>query len=259
MRQRPVSFAHRFARLDQIRFGYSRILGELKKLGIRAIAKSTVKNILKEHGLDPGPKRGESTWTDFLKRHAATLYACDFFSKKVVTLRGVVEGFILFFIHVSSGRLHIAGMSTKPTQAWTPERAREARGFLAGPPGERPILLRDHDTKFGDHFDAVLRENGVRVNKVGPQAPHLNAIAERWVQTVEHECLDNFVVFGEAHLRYLLDEFLQHYHLERPHQALGNRPPSGADPPQALAPTLGEIECQERLGGLLKHYHRSAA
>jgi len=240
-------------------WGYSRILGELKKLGIRAIAKSTVKNILKEHGLDPGPKRGEGTWTDFLKRHAATLYACDFFSKKVVTLRGVVDVFVLFFIHVSSRRVRIAGMSTKPTQAWTAARAREALGFLACPAGERPILLRDHDTKFEGGFDTILRENGVRVQKVGPQAPNLNAVAERWVQTVEHECLDHFIVFGEAHLRYLLAEMLAHYHLERPHQGLGNRLLSGAHPPQALALTSGEIECQERLGGLLKHYRRRAA
>jgi putative transposase len=228
-------------------------------LGIRAIAKSTVKNILKEHGLDPGPKRGEGTWTDFLKRHAATLYACDFFSKKVVTLRGVVEVFVLFFIRVSSRRVHIAGKSTKPTQAWTAERAREALGFLAGGPGERPILLRDHDTRFEGAFDAVLRENGVRVNKVGPQAPTLNAIAERWVQTVQQECLDHFVVFGEAHLQYLLDQFLEHYHLERPHQGLGNRLPSGADPPPVAAPASGDIECEQCLGGLLRHYQRGAA
>jgi putative transposase len=58
-------------------WGYSRILGELKKLGIQSIARSTVKNILKEHDLDPGPKRGEGTWTDFLKRDAPTLCASD--------------------------------------------------------------------------------------------------------------------------------------------------------------------------------------
>jgi putative transposase len=240
-------------------WGYSRILGELKKLGIRAIAKSTVKNILKEHGLGPGPKRGESTWTDFLKRHAATLYACDFFSKKVVTLRGVVEVFVLFFIHVSSRRVHIAGMTTKPTQAWTAERAREALSFLCGTPGERPILLRDLDIKFEGGFDIVLRKNGVRVNKVGPQAPNLNAVAERWVQTVEHECLDHFVVFGEAHLRYFLDEFLAHYHLERPHQGLGNRLLSGANQRPVSTTDSSDIECQERIGGLLCHYRHWAA
>jgi putative transposase len=193
-------------------WGYSRIFGELKKRGIHAIARSTVVKILKEHGLDPGPKRGEGTCTDFWKRHAATLYACDFFSTKVITLRGMAEVFILSFIHVSSRRLHIAGMSTKPTQAWTAERARTALGFLSGHAGEQPILLRDHDTKFEGNFDAVLEEHGVRVRKVGPRASNLNAVVERWVQAVEHECLDHSVVFGEAHLRYLLDEFLAYYH-----------------------------------------------
>jgi len=144
-------------------------------------------------------------------------------------------------------------MSTRATPAWTPERDREALPFLARQAGQQPILLRDHDTKFGDHFDAVLRENGVCVQKVGPQAPNLNAVAEHKVQTVQHECLDNFVVFGEAHLRYLLDEFIAHYHFERPHQGLGNQLLSGAVPPQA-ALLSGEVECQTRLGGLLKHY-----
>ena len=69
----------------------------------------------------------------------------------------------------------------------------------------------------------------------------------------------HLIVFSEAHLRYLLAEMLAHYHLERPHQGLGNWTLSGADPPQALALTSGEIECRERLGGLLKHYRRKVA
>jgi len=69
-------------------WGYTRILGELKKLGVRKISRSTVVNILREAGLDPGPKRGEDTWDDFIKRHAATLWSCDFFTKRVWTMRG---------------------------------------------------------------------------------------------------------------------------------------------------------------------------
>lgn len=61
-------------------WGYARVLGELRKLGIRSVSKTTVANILREAGLDPGPKRGEGTWSDFVKRHAATLWACDFLS-----------------------------------------------------------------------------------------------------------------------------------------------------------------------------------
>ena len=69
-------------------WGYTRILGELKKLGIRAVSRNTVKNILKAHGLDPGPRRGLGTWDEFLKIHAATLWQCDFFSKRVLTPKG---------------------------------------------------------------------------------------------------------------------------------------------------------------------------
>lgn len=70
-------------------WGYTRILGELKKLGIRSISRNTVKRILKEAGFDPGPKRGEGTWDEFLKQHAASLWQCDFFSKRILTLQGV--------------------------------------------------------------------------------------------------------------------------------------------------------------------------
>jgi putative transposase len=76
-------------------WGYTRILGELKKLGVRAICRSTVVNILRREGLDPGPQRGEDTWDDFLRRHAATLWACDFFAKPVWTFRGLVEVYVL--------------------------------------------------------------------------------------------------------------------------------------------------------------------
>jgi putative transposase len=155
--------------------------------------------------------------------------------------------------------VHIADMDSNPTKAWTPGRPRQALGCIRGHPDEQPILPRDHDTKFEGGYDGALRERGVRVQKVGPRAPNLNAIAERWVQTVQQECLDHFVVFGDAHLRYSLDQFLDHYHTERPHQALGNRPLSGADPPPLIITASGDIECEQRLGGLLRHYRRQAA
>ena len=105
-------------------WGYTRILGELKKLGIRSVSRSTVRNILREGGFDPGPKRGEGSWSEFLQRHAATLWACDFFSTKVWTLRGRVDVFVLFFIHIASRRVHIAGMTAHPDRAWMKQQAR---------------------------------------------------------------------------------------------------------------------------------------
>jgi putative transposase len=82
--------------------------------------------------------------------------------------------------------------------------------------------------------------------------PNLNAYAERWVQSAQQECLDYFHVFGERHLLHLLAEYVEHFNHERPHQAIGNRPPCGHNPPPMNSvPTVG---CERRLGGLLRHY-----
>jgi len=99
-------------------WGYARVLGELKKLGIRTISKTTVANILREAGLDPGPKRGEGSWSDFVQRHAATLCACDFISVRSMTTRGFVDLFVLFFIHVGSRRVFVSGISANPDHEW---------------------------------------------------------------------------------------------------------------------------------------------
>jgi hypothetical protein len=72
-------------------WGYTRIIGELKKLGIKPPSKNTVKKILKAAGFEPGPKRGEGTWDDFLKQHAVSLWQCDFFSKRILTMKGIRE------------------------------------------------------------------------------------------------------------------------------------------------------------------------
>jgi hypothetical protein len=87
----------------------------------------------------------------------------------------------------------------------------------------------------------------------------LNAFVERWIQTIQVECLDHFVVLGEAHLNHLVAEYVEHYHAERPHQGLGNNVPIPARPPDDDVPTGRQVLCHERLGGLLKHYERRAA
>ena len=121
---------------------------------------------------------------------------------------------------------------------------------------EASHLIHDGDTKFTLHFDGILETEGVEIVKTVPVAPNLNAYAERWCQSLQVETLDHFVVLGEKHLRYIVSEFVTHYNRERPHQSLGNKPLTqiSKDPP----PSTGEILCQERLGGLLRHYYRKA-
>jgi putative transposase len=104
-----------------------------------------------------------------------------------------------------------------------------------------------------------LAADAITVIKVGPQAPNLNAYAERWVQSVRAECLDHFVVFGEEHLRLLLCEYETYYNEHRPHQSLANVPPASPSSVEETALAVEEVVCEERLGGLLKHYYRKAA
>jgi len=115
----------------------------------------------------------------------------------------------------------------------------------------------DHDTKYAKEFDSIFTADDVEIVRVGPRAPNLNAYSERFPQTLRTECLDHFVVVGEKHLRHIVSEFLTHYNSERPHQRVGNIPLS--DEPRILKFPSGRIRCRKRLGGLLKHYHRSAA
>ena len=113
---------------------------------------------------------------------------------------------------------------------------------------------------YGASFDAVFESEGTEVKRVGPRAPNMNAFAKRWVQSLRTECLDHFLIRGEKHLAHLTKEYVEHYNQERPHQARGNVPLPEAeeDGPRILPFPSGEVACRERLGGLLKHYHRAA-
>ena len=90
------------------------------------------------------------------------------------------------------------------------------------------------------------------------RAPNCNAFAERFVRSIKDECLDRMILFGEASLRRALREYVAHYHLERNHQGEGNVLLFPAAT-KAMTHGNGSVGCRERLGGLLKYYHREAA
>lgn len=239
-------------------WGFGRIVGELKKLGI-AIGKTTVKDILRGHGYDLGPKRSEGTWAEFIERHAKTLWACDFFQKKIWTIGGLVDYFALFFIHVGSRRVILAGLTPNPTPAWVAQQARNVAMEMQDREQKPTHLIRDNDTKYSSQFDDVFETEGVEVVKTCIQAPNMNAFIERWIQSLQVECLDQCVVFGEDHLRHLIDSYQAFHNSDRPHQSRDNLPLDGhvLNPPADWQPD--QLECTESLGGVLKSYSWKAA
>jgi hypothetical protein len=93
-----------------------------------------VRNILLENGFDPGPKRGQGSWDEFIRMHAKTLWACDFLSVKAWTLGGLVEYSVLFFIQPGTRQVHIAGITANPNAAWMAQQARNMCMFFADQP-----------------------------------------------------------------------------------------------------------------------------
>jgi len=97
-------------------WGYDRIVGALGNLGY-TISDQTVGNILKRHGIPPAPERKTTTtWKEFIRTHMDVLVATDFFTTEVWTLGGLVTYYVLFFIHLGSRKIHIAGVTPHPDQ-----------------------------------------------------------------------------------------------------------------------------------------------
>jgi putative transposase len=114
--------------------------------------------------------------------------------------------------------------------------------------------------KFTAQFDAVIESGGVTAKRNTPRSPNLRAHVERYIQTMQVECLDKFVVVGERHLNHINREWRLHYNRERPHERRGHLPPEREEHRETSDATrLTDIVCTTRLGGLLKHYSRRAA
>ena len=241
-------------------WGYSRILGEVRKLRIRCVGRTTVGNILKEEGLAPGPRRGPGTWNEFVKMHAETLWQIDFFSKCIWTPKGLRQCFVLAFLHVATRRVFVSPASFKPDAKWM---ERQGKAFLDHARGQGlrvDYVTRDRDGKYVAEFDAVLRDADARVIPTAPQAPNQNAFVERWGKSLREECLHHFIVFGQQHFDLLVSSYVDFYNTLRPHQSLNNRPLTGicCDAHDPLKPDE-QVVCRSRLGGLLRHYERIAA
>ena len=203
-------------------WGYDRIAGALANLGYE-ISDQTVGNVLRRHGLPPAPERKRTTtWATFIRTHLALLAGTDFFPAEVLTLRGLVTYYVLFFIHLESRRVDIAGITVHPNEAWMKQIARNATMDDWGVLRDCRYLLHDRDTEFTRSFRAIITSGWVKPLALPARSPNLNAYAERWVRSVKEECLSKVILFGERSLRRALSDYVDHFHAERNHQGKGN-------------------------------------
>ena len=238
------------------RWGYTRIQGALYIVGHR-VSRTTISNILKRNGIDPAPERGKRmTWGQFLKAHWNVLAAADFFTVEVWGPRGLVTFYVFFVIELATRRIEIAGITPSPNEAWMMQIGRNLTDPLDGSLNEKWFLILDRDSKFSMAFRNLLKDAGVEVVRLPYRSPNLNAYAERFVRSIKEECLIRMVFFGDRSLRKATREYAAHYHRERNHQGIDNRLIEPRDQAESAS---SAIECAQRLGGMLRFYHRAAA
>jgi len=244
----------RFARENQ-HWGYQRIAGELKRLGL-PISPTTVRKVLASAGVPPAPERGRQSWRSFLRQQAASTLACDFFTIETLALQRI---YVLFFISLATRRLEFIACTVNPDGAWVTQQARNLLMQLGEHERRFRLLIHDRDRKFSHAFDEVFRSEGIEVIRNPVQAPNANAFAERWVRTVRSDCLDRILILGRRHLERVLRVYTKHYNRHRPHRALRLAPPDGSSrADNDHTRTASAVRRHDLLGGLIHEYERAA-
>ena len=164
----------------------------------------------------------------------------------------------MFFIELSTRRVHLAGITTNPDGRRVTQQARNLLMQLDDEDVRPRFLIRDRDSKFTREFDEVFRSEGIRVIKAPVRAPKARAHAERWVGSVRRECLDRLLILGRRHLHHVLVAYVRHFNEHRPHRALGQRAPLSDEQPLADVINLDRVRRLALLGGLIHEYQLAA-
>jgi putative transposase len=217
------------------RWGYQRIVGELAGVGERVSA-TTVAKILRQAGVSPAGARARLSWHDFMRAQTDSIIACHFFTVETLWLGRL---YVLFFLELSSRRVHFAGCTANPDGRWTSQQARQLAWSLSERATPARFLIHDRDAKFSRAFDEVFRSEGVKIIRIPFRAPQANPFAERWVGTVRRDCLDWLLILNRRHLERVLCPLRRP--LQHPQAASRARPETthttASPTPRRLEPT----------------------
>ena len=193
-------------------WGASRIHGELLMLGFE-VAQSTVSKYMARPSKLPS-----QPWKTFLRNHAEAIAAID-----VCVVPTLTFDLLFVFLVLGHGRRWLLWfeVTRHPTAEWLARQITEAFPWTSAP----AYLVRDNDRAYGHVFTSRVRAMGIRDRPISPGSPWQNGCAERLIGTLRRECLDQILIFGEAHLRRVLSAYAAYYNQARTHLALGKDAP----------------------------------
>ena len=214
-------------------WGEERIANELLvKLGLR-VSPRTVRKYMPVR--PPGQPRGDQRWSTFLKNHAKSILACDFFVAVTATFRML---YVFVVIEHGTRRLAHVNVTAHPSADWTLQQLRA----VVGEEGARQYLIHDRDKIFAKHLDDSIRALGIEVLRSPIASPKANSICERVIGTIRRECLDWMIPLSEVHLRSILKVWVEHYNRGRPHSRLGPGVPDPPRPPRSSRSQKTDID-----------------
>lgn len=220
-------------------WGAPRIHGELMKLGID-VGQTTVAKYMAKHRHPPS-----QGWKTFLHNHAEGIASIDFFVVPTASFR-LLYGFLV--LRHDRRQILTLGVTAHPTAEWAARQITEACGWAKVP----RCIIRDRDGIYGQAFVRRLHAMGIRDHPTAPRSPWQNAYAERLIGSIRRECLDHVVVFGERHLRSILQAYVNYYNKVRPHLSLEKDAPE-----RRPIQEIGRIVAEPILGGLYHRYARN--
>ena len=203
--------------------------------GGRPKTPADIRQLIREH------ERRET----FLRNHAGGIASMDSFVVPTISFR-LLYGFLI--LRHSRRELLWLGVTARPSAHWIARQLTKAYGWQQAP----QYTVRDRDCVYGDVVIQRLRAMGIRDRPISPRSPWQSGYTERLIGSIRRDCLDHVVVFGERHLRHLLNSYQKYYNEARTHLSLHKDAPI----PRAVQ-TVGCTLAMPVLGGLHHQYFRA--